>query len=311
MSAFPPPSKSLITATKMAVVLVIPLVAAVLVAGDGAILPATMGLMTVTAVLYCNARESAILLLGVAITGYLATLASGHPVAVVGVVVGACLLAGLLSRLSAGMYGVAPIVAGVLGLNQPQQSPLEVALIIAAVGLYVVVVVTLLKGHLEQRPVPWDVAVRHAIVMAVACGGATAVAVHYDWPKSYWLVMTLAIVLRPYAVESLTKNRQRVVGTVGGAIVAAALSPLPRSLQMVFVVVCMSLMLAYVIERNYVLQVTFTTPMVIFLVSSGTVDETLSLDWLRVVYTVGAAVIGGLVSLGLARQQIDASASPA
>ena len=78
-------------------------------------------------------------------------------------------------------------------------------------------------------------------VMAIACGAATAVAVHYDWPKAYWLVMTLAIVLRPYAVDSLERNRQRVIGTLAGAILAAAAVPLPRPVLLVSAAICMSL----------------------------------------------------------------------
>lgn len=305
-----PPTRAMLTGAKIAGVLIVPLVAAVLLAGGGAILAATMGLLTVTAVVFCDLRQSALLLAGVALTGLLATASYGHPVAVVSVVVATCLLAGLMSRFSAGVYGVAPIVASVLALSPPQQSPWAVAAVIAAVGIYVVVVVTLLKVHLDPQPVPWEVAVRHAVVMAVACGGAAAVAVHYLWPKSYWLVMTLAIVLRPYATESLVKNRRRVVGTLVGAVVAAALSPLPRPLQVVFAALCLTLVLAYAMEQNYVLQVTFSTPLVVFLVSSGAVDDTLSMDGLRVLYTVGAAVIGGVVSLALARDATPASSGP-
>jgi uncharacterized membrane protein YccC len=145
--------------------------------------------------------------------------------------------------------------------------------------------------------------------MAVACGSATAIAVHYDWPKAYWLVMTLAIVLRPYAAESLTMNRRRVIGTLAGAILAALLSPLPRPVLLLSAAVCMALTLAYLLEKNYVLQVTFMTPMVIFLISSGSVTDTLSLDALRVLYTLGAAVLGGLVSLALVRQADDHTAA--
>jgi uncharacterized membrane protein YccC len=113
--------------------------------------------------------------------------------------------------------------------------------------------------------------------------------------------MTLAIVLRPYAVDSLAKNRQRIVGTIAGAVVAAAMSPLPRPMQVVFAAICMTLMFAYATLGDYVLQVTFMTPMVVFLISTGAVDDTLSIDGLRVLYTVGACVAGGLVSMALVR----------
>ena len=53
--------------------------------------------------------------------------------------------------------------------------------------------------------------------------------------------MTLAIVLRPYAVDSLERNRQRVIGTLAGAILAAALSPCRVLPAVVSAAVCMSL----------------------------------------------------------------------
>ncbi len=301
MSAFPPPRKSLVTAVKITVVVLVPLVTAMLILGGRAILPAVMGLLSVAFVPYCTPRQAVGMCAALVVVGGLATAAYGHALAVVAIVVATCLLAGLASRFSAGVFGVGPIVAAVLGLDPPKNPPLTVVLVMVAVCVYVILVVHLLKVHIDRDPVPFDVAVRHALVMAVACGAATAVAIHYDLPKAYWLVMTLAIVLRPYVVDSLVKNRQRVVGTIAGAIVAAALSPLPRSLQVLFAAVCMTLMFAYMTEKNYVLQVTFMTPMVIFLVSTGAVDDTLSMDGLRVLYTVGACVAGGLVSLALAR----------
>lgn len=311
MGAFPPARGSVATGTKVAVVLLVPLLASALIVGGQAILPAVMGLLTITIVPFCTSRQNVILIAGAVLTGYLATAAFGNPLAVVSLVTLSCLIAGLVSRLSAGVYGLAPIIAAVLGLNEPQTTALTAALVMAAVSLYVVVVVAVLKLHVDPQPVPWDVAVRHAGVMAIACGSTTAVAVHYDWPKAYWLVMTLAIVLRPYAAESLERNRQRVIGTLAGAILAAALSPLPRPFLLVSAAICMSLTMAYLLEKNYVLQVTFMTPMVIFLISSGSVDDTLSLDGLRVIYTVGAAVVGGLVSLALVRQaDSDTAAVP-
>ncbi|MCU0297335.1 MAG: FUSC family protein [Candidatus Nanopelagicales bacterium] len=301
MSAFPPPTKALTAAVKITVVVLVPLVVAVLVLGGRAVVPATMALLSVTFSPYCSSRQTIALSAALVLVGGLATAVNGNPVAVVAVVVASCLLAGLSSRLSAGVFGVAPVVAAVLGMDPPRNPTLTVMAVMAAVSLYVLVVVRLLKVHLDRDPVPFDVAIRHAVVMAVACGSATAVALYYDLPKGYWLVMTLAIVLRPYAVDSLAKNRQRIVGTIAGAVVAAAMSPLPRPMQVVFAAICMTLMFAYATLGDYVLQVTFMTPMVVFLISTGAVDDTLSIDGLRVLYTVGACVAGGLVSMALVR----------
>lgn len=301
MSQFPPQGKSLTAALKITAVVLVPMIATVLVVGGKAILPAVMALLSTAFVPYCTTRQAIGMSAALVGVGALGTAVHDNHVAVVALVVVTCLAAGLLSRFSAGVFGVGPVVAAVMGMNPPANPPLTVALVMAAVCAYVILVVHVLKAHLEPTPVPFDAAVRHAVVMAVACGAATAIGLHYDMPKAYWLVMTLAIVLRPYTIDSLTKNRQRVVGTVLGAIIAVVLSPLPRPWQIGLAAICMMLMFAYMAERNYVLQVTFMTPMVIFLVSSGSVGDTMHMDGLRVLYTVGACVAGGLLSLALAR----------
>lgn len=303
VSTFPPPRKDLLVAGKVTVVLFIPVAAVVVLLGAGAVLPAAMGLLGVSFVPYFSVRGALALSAMLCLVGAAATAANGHGMAVVAVVVCACLLAGLLSRVSGGVYAVAPSVAAVLGLYPTTPfTPLGTAAIMMAVSAYTILVVHMVKIRLDREPVPSEVAIRHAVVMAAGCGAATAVAVHYQLPRSYWLVMTLAIVLRPYAGDSLAKNRQRVVGTILGAAVAAVLSPLPQSLHVLLSAVSMMLMLAYMVRRDYVLQVTFLTPTVIFMVSSDTTASTLTMDWLRVVYTIGAAIVGALVAQALVRE---------
>jgi len=308
---FPPPRHLLPTALKITAAVLLPLILVSQLVGGRAVLPGVLALLSVAFVPYCTTRQAIGMCAALVVVGTLGTAAYGHELAVVALVVVTCLSAGLLSRFSAGVFGVGPIVAAVAGLDAPKNPPLTVALVMAAVCAYVILVVHLTKVHIDPAPVPFDVAKRHAAVMAIACGAATAVALYFDMPKSYWLVMTLAIVLRPYAMDSLVKNRRRVIGTVAGAMIAALMSPLPRPWQMVMAAICMTLMFAYMAQKDYVLQVTFMTPMVIFLVSSGSVDDTFYLDGLRVLYTVGACIAGGLVSLALVRGPDATSTAPA
>lgn len=302
MSSWVPTKKALSTGLILAVVILAPLFGVAYVVGGKGVLAAAMGVMAAAVVPFATFRQTLFLVPALAVAGATAAWAHGNPVAVVSVVVISCLLAGTLSVLSAGIFGVAPIVVAVLALDGADGvSPTQVGLIMLVVGAYVTAVVWILKLHRPPQPIPLVVAVRHALVMAVACGVTTAVAVHFDWPRSYWLVMTMAIVLRPYAQESWQRTRERTIGTVLGAIVAALMSPLPRPWQILFAAFCMMLMFAYLTMGKYALQVTFMTPMVVFLVSSGKVDSTLSLDGLRVLYTISACVIGGLLAMVLAR----------
>lgn len=300
MSSFLPTKSALVTGTKLTVVMLVPMVLTVVTVGGKALLPMIMGLLASAVVPYSTPRQSVLLIAGLALTGTLATWAYGNPLAAVAVVVAACIAAGLVGMLSAGLYGVAPIVAAVLALDQPQNSPLAVGLIMLVAGAYVLLVSRLLKFQIPPSPVPFNVAARHAVVMALACGVATGIGAYYQWPRAYWLVMTLAVVLRPFVGESLQRNRQRILGTIAGAAIAAVLSPIPsRPGQLLLAAVCMILMFAFMTMRDYALQVAFMTPMVIFLVSTGSTSDTLSMDWLRIVYTVSACVVGGLLALAL------------
>lgn len=301
MAAFPPPRHALLTGVKLTVVLLIPLVAASLVIGGRAILPAVMGFLAVAVVPYCTRQQAVGFVFALTITGVVSTLAAGTWWAVVVVMI-TCLLAGLASKVSAGVFGMAPIVASILSLVPPKNSPLIVGVVMLSVGVYVAVIVHVMKFHRQPVPVTWEVAARHGVVQALACGATTAVAVQFDLEKGYWLVMTMAIVLRPYRDASLTHNRERILGTVAGATIAALLSPLPRPWQVLFAAVCLTLFFAYVALQNYVMQVTFMTPMIVFLVSTGTVANTLHMDGLRLLYTVSACAVGGMLAMLLARQ---------
>jgi hypothetical protein len=301
VAAFPPPKHALILGIKLTVVLLIPLVAVSLIVGGKALLPAVMGFLAVAVMPYCTRKQAAGFLLGLVATGVLATMAARTWWAVL-VVILACMGAGLASRVSAGVFGMAPIVASILALDPPKNSPLVVGLVMLAVGTYVGLILHIMKFHIEAKPLAWDVAVRHAVVMSVACGAATAVALYFDWPKAYWPVMTMAIVLKPYRSDSLVHNRQRILGTLLGAVIAVVLSPVPRPAQLLLAAICMTLMFAYIVLQDYVLQVAFMTPMIIFLVSTGTVSDTLHFDALRVLYTISACVVGGVLAMGLARR---------
>lgn len=301
MAAFPPPKHALVLGLKLTVVLLIPLVVVSLIVGGKAILPAVMGFLAVAVMPYCTRKQAVGFMLGLVVTGVLATMAARTWWAVL-VVMAACVAAGLASRVSAGVFGMAPIVASILALDPPKNSPLVVGLVMLAVGTYVGVILHVMKFHIPAQPAPWDVAIRHAVVQSLACGLTTAVALFYDWPKAYWLVMTMAIVLRPYRSDSLVHSRQRIIGTMAGAVIAIVLSPVPRSVQLLFAAVCLVLMFAYIVLKNYVLQVAFMTPMIVFLVSTGTVTDTLHFDGLRLLYTASACVVGGLLAMGLARR---------
>ena len=67
--SFPPPIRTLRTAALVTVVLLVPLVAASLIVGGEALLPAVMGLMSATVIPFCTRRQALGFIVGLAVTG--------------------------------------------------------------------------------------------------------------------------------------------------------------------------------------------------------------------------------------------------
>jgi uncharacterized membrane protein YccC len=69
---------------------------------------------------------------------------------------------------------------------------------------------------------------RHAIRMALALSAAYFIALSLPWGSHpYWLVLSVAVVLRGTLGDTLARRNARVVGTVLGCLVVVALSKVP------------------------------------------------------------------------------------
>jgi uncharacterized membrane protein YccC len=108
--------------------------------------------------------------------------------------------------------------------------------------------------------------------------------------------------------NTLNKTRQRLIGTVLGACIAALLAQVATtSAQMnVLALVTLTLMALVVSGPRYWLYVTFLTPTVILLTS--TPSDVLTLDVLRVLYTAIGAGLATLASVLVLRLERNLSA---
>ncbi|HEY4957918.1 MAG TPA: FUSC family membrane protein [Caldimonas sp.] len=74
---------------------------------------------------------------------------------------------------------------------------------------------------------------RHAVRMALALGTAYYLALSLPWGSHpYWLVLSVAVVLRGNLGETLARRNSRVLGTVLGCLVVVALSHLPSTVSL-------------------------------------------------------------------------------
>lgn len=110
---------------------------------------------------------------------------------------------------------------------------------------------------------------RHSVRVSLAClvGFALSRIIAYG-DHSYWILLTIAFILKP--AFSLTKQRniQRIIGTLGGGVIGILILVLIRDTTVHFIFMVLFMIGTYSFLRiNYLLMVICTTPYVLILFS--------------------------------------------
>lgn len=108
---------------------------------------------------------------------------------------------------------------------------------------------------------------RHAIRLAICVGIGDAIARSVHWERSYWLTMTVAIILKPDFTTTFSRGVLRVIGTFAGLVIATALFhflPLGPGLEVVFIGLS-AFALRYYGPANYGLFVVAISAMIVML----------------------------------------------
>jgi uncharacterized membrane protein YccC len=143
---------------------------------------------------------------------------------------------------------------------------------------------------------PGSLIVRFALRVAVVTTIAVGLADLLELKRGYWVTITVIVILQPYAGVTLTRAVQRVLGTVLGALLAAALGSYfhdPRAILViatVFVACCVALL-----PVNYAAFSVFLTPTFVLLAEASAGDWNLAET--RVLNTL----LGGALALAGAR----------
>jgi uncharacterized membrane protein YccC len=108
---------------------------------------------------------------------------------------------------------------------------------------------------------------KHAFRVALVClvGFITARTIALGH-HSYWVLLTIIVILKPGFSLSKQRNYQRLIGTIGGGVIGILILVfIPnKDIQFVFLVIFM--VLAYSFQRlNYIASVIFMTPYVLIL----------------------------------------------
>jgi hypothetical protein len=303
MLRFLPPPKVLRKAIPIALVLLLPVGIAWWFGGLGVAI-VTMLAVAIAVGQAPNTRGAtqSVFVLVIAVVAAVGSMTFGHNAADVVVVSLAALLAYPGNRASAGLLSMAPVLAVLEGIGVVKVGWVAAFFAALFAGIYVVLVVRLMRIRMTPRPVPRALAARHAILLALMCGATAWIVTVRDLPHGYWIIVTLAVVLRPSVSESTSMVRDRVVGTVIGSLIAVIVGDtLPEGAVWVVVAVFLWLDIGYMLVHRTVGAAIATTVLVIVMVAPSTDGGTLTTAADRLVWTlVGAAlaVVAGLFLRG-------------
>jgi uncharacterized membrane protein YccC len=121
--------------------------------------------------------------------------------------------------------------------------------------------------HLTDQLLAGRIAWEFTIRLMICTGVAAALSQVVPLQRSYWLVLTVGIILKPDYGSVFARALQRGIGTVVGAVLGAvilALVPFGPWLLLPFGV--LAALLPYAKARNFGLAATFLTPLVVLLI---------------------------------------------
>ena len=148
-------------------------------------------------------------------------------------------------------------------------------------------VLTALRAHATPRSAVF----RHAMRVALVTAADTALLVYLRLPHGIWLPLTSLTILQPEYGSTVTRALHRTVGTLAGAVLAGALLASVHGSAAYDVALGVLLFATFlVIRRNYGYGITFLTPIVILLISHGSLDPWIDLAE-RVLYTLAGAIL--------------------
>ncbi len=135
-------------------------------------------------------------------------------------------------------------------------------------------------------------ACRHALRLAACIAVGDSIGRMVDLQRSYWLPMTIAIVLKPDFTATFSRGVLRFLGTLIGLLAATGLFHFLHTSAAgdVVLIIPVMFLMRYVGPANYGVLVTFVTGIVVLLVAITGVPP-LEVIWARGINTTGGGVL--------------------
>ncbi|MBV8968866.1 MAG: FUSC family protein, partial [Verrucomicrobia bacterium] len=136
-------------------------------------------------------------------------------------------------------------------------------------------------------------AFRHALRLALATTGTQFLAIAFHLPRGYWIPVTVLVIMKPNFGGTLQRAAQRITGTIGGALIAAAITIYvhePLLLLATFATVAFT---AFTVRQlNFAFYTLWLTVMVMVLLDIGSPGDWVASFW-RMLHTV----VGGAIAV--------------
>lgn len=246
--------------------------------------------------------------------GAAATAADDDPLLIAGLMLASAILLAATNQHSAGLMTLAPAIVIIFGPTSLVATATEVFAYLLLGGVFGWLLTRLFKFSAEPQPVPSGEAWRHGIVLGVLSAATMYWALSNNIEHGYWVTVTLVMALRPLPHQRTATLRDRLLGTLLGAIIAfVAIVALPTVGALLVAAVCLPLLAAYSMSGNYFLQTAFLTPMLLILTTLGDPEGGVTATAERVYYTIVGVAVGALAAWFLQRwdQRAEARATEA
>lgn len=107
---------------------------------------------------------------------------------------------------------------------------------------------------------------RHSLRVSIAAIVGYIVSLFLDLGHGYWIMMTIIVILKPNYSLTKKRNWERLLGTVGGAVVAVAILYFVKDDTALFVIMLFLMTGTYALLRiNYMIGVLLMTPYILLL----------------------------------------------
>jgi uncharacterized membrane protein YccC len=108
---------------------------------------------------------------------------------------------------------------------------------------------------------------KHSLRVMIACGvGFTISKLISQGHHSYWILMTIIIILKPRFSLTKQKNFDRLIGTIGGGLIGLLILAFVHNQNILFGLILFFMIGTYTFVRlNYIVMVIFLTPYVLIL----------------------------------------------